>query len=92
MLEFLMFTPDDDNECPLIRNEDTLRRRAWINRALAGVRERLKPDELGEGPVAAQPGVSAQPGVPGSPLVSADHGGGRSRRRLFIVRSRTTAD
>jgi len=92
MLEFLMFTPDDDDDCPLIRNEDTLRRRAWINRALAGVRERLKPDELGEGPAPAQPVVSAQPGVPGTPLVSADHSGGSRPRRLFIVRNRPTAD
>jgi hypothetical protein len=91
MLEFLMLTPDDDNECPLIRNEDTLRRRAWIDRALSGVRARLKPDELGELPVAAQPAVSVQPGLPVSPVVSADQGGG-SRPRLFVVRNRTAAD
>jgi hypothetical protein len=83
MLEFLMFMSDDDNDYPLIRNEDTLRRRAWIDRALAGVRERLKPEETGEA-------VSAAPVVPVSPVVSADHGtGGAGRRqRLYVIRNR----
>ena len=40
---------EDDDKHPMIRNEDTLNRRAWIDRALAGVRGRLKPAELGEG-------------------------------------------
>lgn len=86
MLEFLMFTSDDDNECPLIRNEDTLRRRAWIDRALAGVRERLKPDEIGETP------VSAQPAVPAVPVVSADpaSAAASSRPRLYVIRNRNS--
>ena len=57
MLEILTIMSDDDRDRPLIRNEDTLRRRAWIDLALAGVRSRLKPDELGEAPAspAARP-------------------------------------
>ncbi|MEO7386132.1 MAG: hypothetical protein ABIX37_04275 [Gammaproteobacteria bacterium] len=50
MLEFLTTMSDEDKDRPLIQNEDTLRRRAWIDRALAGVRGRLKPAELGETP------------------------------------------
>ena len=45
MLEWMTNMSDEDQDRPLIRNEDTLRRRAWIDRALAGVRERLQPDE-----------------------------------------------
>ena len=84
MLEFLMFMSDDDNEYPLIRNEDTLRRRAWIDRALAGVRERLKPAEIGETP------VSEVPVVPVSPAISGDHatGGAGRRQRLYVIRNR----
>ena len=44
MLELMTNMSDEDQDRPLIRNEDTLRRRAWIDRALAGVRERLQPD------------------------------------------------
>jgi len=79
-----MFMSDDDNEYPRIRNEDTLRRRAWIDRALAGVRERLKPDEIGEQP------ALAQPAVPVSPVVSVEPVGGAAggRRRLYVIRSR----
>ena len=84
MLEFLMLMSDDDNECPLIRNEDTLRRRAWINRALAGVRDRLKPDELGDSP---QP---AQPAAPVVPAVAADVASeGARSQRLYVVRNRS---
>ena len=54
---------DDDRDRHPIRNEDTLRRRAWIDRALAGVRGRLKPDEMGEGP-AAPPGAAPEPQPP----------------------------
>ena len=81
-----MFMSDDENEYPLIRNEDTIRRRAWIDRALAGVRERLKPAELGEQP------VSAQPVAPVSPVVATDQatGGAGSGRRLYLIRNRNS--
>jgi hypothetical protein len=85
MLEFLMFMSDDDNEYPLIRNEDTLRRRAWIDRALSGVRERLKPDEIGEKPVSAQPGVPVGPVMPADPAIDGAH----SRPRLYVIRNRS---
>ena len=86
MLEFLMLMSDDDNDCPLIRNEDTLRRRAWIDRALAGVRDRLKPDEIGEKP------VSAQPAVPVVSVISADkaNDGASDRPRLYVIRNRNS--
>ncbi len=67
---------DDDNDRPLIRNEDTLRRRAWIDRALAGVRSRLRPDELGEGP--AEPPPAPEPDSVTSPA--------RPGPRLYLVR------
>ena len=51
MLEILTIMSDDDRDRPLIRNEDTLRRRAWIDLARASVRSRLKPAELGEAPL-----------------------------------------
>ena len=43
ILEILTIMSDEDRDYPLIRNEETLRRRAWIDRALAGVRGRLTP-------------------------------------------------
>jgi hypothetical protein len=55
MLETLTIMSDDDRDRPLIRNEDTLRRRAWIDLALASVRSRLRPAELGEAPAAPAP-------------------------------------
>mgnify|MGYP003562809280 CR=1 FL=1 len=63
MLEILTIMSDDDRDRPLIRNEDTLRRRAWIDLALAGVRGRLRPAELGEAPetTGAAPAASAAP-------------------------------
>jgi hypothetical protein len=81
-LEFLMFISDDDNDCPLIRNEDTLRRRAWIDRALSGVRERLKPDEIGELPVSAEPATPVVPVVPAGD-------GTLGRPRLYVIRNRS---
>jgi hypothetical protein len=54
MLELLKIMSDNEHDDPLIRNEDTLRRRAWIDRALASVRGRLKPAELGETPTATE--------------------------------------
>ena len=81
-----MFMSDDDNDRPLIRNEDTLRRRAWIDRALAGVRERLKPDEIGEMPVSAQPAVPVVPAVSANP----PDGEARSRPCLYVIRNRNS--
>ncbi|MBL8199969.1 MAG: hypothetical protein JNK40_03270 [Chromatiales bacterium] len=67
---------DDDNDRPLIRNEDTLVRRAWIDRALAGVRSRLKPDELGEAPA-----------PPEAPPAEAEPAAEAVRPKLYLVRT-----
>ncbi len=75
MLEILTIMSDDDRDRPLIRNEDTLRRRAWIDLALASVRSRLKPAELGEVPVAAPEAEAVEP--------AADAG----RPKLYLVRN-----
>ena len=80
MLEYLTIMSDDDHGYPLIRNEDTLRRRARIDRALAGVRGRLKPDELGEAPTRLTEAAPAEPSVD----VSAEDAG---RPRLYLVRT-----
>lgn len=77
MLEILTIMSDEDRDYPLIRNEETLRRRAWIDRALAGVRGRLKPDELGEAPKTIEP-AAAEPVEP-----TGDNG----RPRLYLVRN-----
>jgi len=71
ILEFLTIMSEDDNDRPLIRNEDTLRRRAWIDQALASVKGRLKPAELGEGAAPAEP--------PAAPATGA-------RPKLYLVR------
>jgi hypothetical protein len=71
---------DNDRDSPLIRNEETLRRRAWIDRALAGVRGRLKPAELGEAPV--PPVASATEPVEAT--------GDGSRPKLYLVRNSET--
>ena len=71
---------DNERDHPLIRNEDTLRRRAWIDRALAGVRGRLKPAELGEAPVASE-ASTAEPAEPP---------GEGSRPKLYLVRNAET--
>lgn len=81
-----MFISDEDNETPLIRNEDTLRRRAWIDRALAGVRERLKPDEIGELPASAQPATPEVPVMLSAPAADPV----ASRPRLYMIRNRST--
>ncbi|MCL4780000.1 MAG: hypothetical protein KJ049_07395 [Gammaproteobacteria bacterium] len=49
---------DSDNERTAFRNADTLHRRAWIDRALSGVRARLHREDEGE------LGQSAPPPVP----------------------------
>ncbi len=77
MLEILTIMSDDDRDHPLIRNEDTLRRRAWIDLALASVRGRLKPAELGEAP----PAPEAEAVAPDAP--AADGG----RPKLYLVRN-----
>ena len=78
MLEILTIMSDKDRDYPLIRNEETLLRRAWIDRALAGVRGRLKPAELGEAPTATpQPAAEAPP-------PDCDSG----RPTLYLVRTR----
>lgn len=83
MLEILTTMSDEDRDYPLIRNEDTLQRRAWIDRALAGVRGRLKPDELGgEVPMATEPAAAEPPGSPGAGPV-----GDSGRAKLYLVRS-----
>jgi hypothetical protein len=76
MLEFLTIMSDDNHDRPIIRNEDTLRRRAWIDRALAGVRGRLKPAELGEAP-------TLPPAEPGEDEAAE----GSNRPRLYLVRN-----
>lgn len=76
-----MFTSDDEHDRPLIRNEDTLRRRAWIDRALAGVRDRLKADDSTDASVPAQPIVLADPALVAPAEAPAP-------RRLYVVRNR----
>lgn len=77
MLEILTIMSDDERDRPLIRNEDTLRRRAWIDLALASVRSRLKPAELGEAPATPQ-------GAPVPPPEPAPDG---PRPKLYLVRN-----
>lgn len=77
MLEILTIMSDDDRDRPLIRNEDTLRRRAWVDLALASVRNRLRPAELGEAPA-----------VPEAPSVEpADTAADGDRPKLYLVRN-----
>lgn len=78
MLEILTIMSDDERDPPLIRNEDTLRRRAWIDRALAGVRGRLKPAELGDAPV--------MPAELGQGSAESQLDGGRPQ--LYLVKGR----
>ena len=77
MLEILTIMSEKDRDYPLIRNEETLLRRARIDRALAGVRGRLKPAELGEAPTAIEPPAAEPPSPPG------DSG----RPTLYLVRN-----
>jgi hypothetical protein len=77
MLEILTIMSDDDRDRPLIRNEDTLRRRAWIDLALASVRSRLKPAELGEAPATPE----AAPTQPPEPAPDGP------RPKLYLVRN-----
>lgn len=76
---------DQDDDQPLIRNEDTLHRRAWIDRALAGVRQRLIPaDPPGE--PAATPAAPAVPAAEApTPTALAPEGSDATRPRLYLV-------
>jgi hypothetical protein len=65
---------DNENEQIAFRNADTLHRRAWIDRALSGVRGRLQPDGEGDPPQLAPPPVTGAP----SP----------ARPHLYVVRNR----
>lgn len=70
---------DNENEPTAFRNVDTLHRRAWIDRALSGVRGRLQADGLqldGE----RDPAQVAPPPVTGGPPPARPH--------LYVVRSR----
>lgn len=66
---------DNENEQIAFRNADTLRRRAWIDRALSGVRGRLQPDGEGDPLQLAPP-----PPVTGAPSPTRPH--------LYVVRNR----
>jgi hypothetical protein len=56
---------DNDNERTAFRNLDTLHRRAWIDRALSGVRARLHRDDEGElAPPPPAPVAAPQPQRP----------------------------
>lgn len=69
---------DNENEQTAFRNADTLHRRAWIDRAVSGVRGRLNADD--EGDLAAAP----PPPVPGPETLPA------ARPRLYVVRNRAS--
>jgi hypothetical protein len=87
MLEILTIMSDEDREYPLIRNEDTLRRRAWIDRALAGVRGRLKPAELGEALPAAALAPVEPPAIQPAATEPPEAAGDRGRPKLYLVGS-----
>jgi hypothetical protein len=38
-------TPDSDQHDDIIRNDDTLKRRAWVDRAVEGAKRRLENGE-----------------------------------------------
>ncbi|MEZ5562963.1 MAG: hypothetical protein R3F27_08435 [Gammaproteobacteria bacterium] len=67
---------DNENETTAFRNADTLHRRAWIDRALSGVRGRLHLEDEAELAQAVQPPMT----------------GGQLpvRPRLYVVRSRAS--
>jgi len=67
---------DNENEQTAFRNADTLHRRAWIDRALSGVRGRLQPEGDGD-PVQVAP----QPGTGDTPP---------ARPHLYVVRNRAS--
>lgn len=69
---------DNDKDQIVIRNEDTLHRRAWIDRALSGVRGRLYTPDEGELAQAAPPPESGPASLPAA------------RPRLYVVRNRAS--
>ncbi|MCB1596921.1 MAG: hypothetical protein KDI87_04350 [Gammaproteobacteria bacterium] len=69
---------DKENEQTAFRNADTLHRRAWIDRALSGVRGRLHPDDEGDLVAAAPPPVTGPETIPAA------------RPRLYVVRNRAS--
>ena len=69
---------DKENEQTAFRNADTLHRRAWIDRALSGVRGRLHPDDEGDLAAAAPPPVTVPETIPAA------------RPRLYVVRNRAS--
>lgn len=67
---------DKENEQTAFRNAETLHRRAWIDRALSGVRGRLQPDdEADPDPVVQLPLTGSATLPPAGP-------------HLYIVRNR----
>ena len=70
---------DNDEKPPEFRNQDTLHRRAWIDRALAGVRHRLEAED----PASLQGGHGSSNDAPVALEVA-----GKARRAgpLYLVR------
>ena len=66
---------DNENEQIAFRNADTLDRRAWIDRALSGVRRRLQLE--GEPDMTQVPPPAAAAPPPGRP-------------QLYVVRNRAS--
>lgn len=69
---------EKENELTAFRNADTLHRRAWIDRALSGVRGRLQPDDEGDLCQVVQPPATGPATLPAA------------RPRLYVVRSRAS--
>ena len=69
---------DKENEQMTFRNADTLHRRAWIDRALSGVRGRLHPDDEGDLAQLVPPPVTAPTTLP------------VARPHLYVVRNRAS--
>ncbi len=69
---------DNENEQTSFRNADTLHRRAWIDRALSGVRGRLHPDDESDLAAAAPPPVTGPETLP------------PARPHLYVVRNRAS--
>jgi len=69
---------DNENEQMPFRNADTLHRRAWIDRALSGVRGHLHLDDEGDLAQAPPPPVTDLATLPAT------------RPHLYIVRNRAS--
>ncbi len=57
---------DNENEQMAFRNADTLHRRAWIDRALSGVRGHLHLDDEGDLAQSPPPPVTGPAAMPGT--------------------------